>query len=132
MVAGEVKNLANQTARATEEIATQIRAVQQETRSAVGAIGEITSIIEEMSTISSGIAESVHLQDTATAEIATNAQQVAQATAEVSANVMGVNQAADETGKAASDVLETARSVSNRATSLRDQVNVFLTNIRSA
>ncbi|CAA7621383.1 Methyl-accepting chemotaxis protein [Magnetospirillum sp. LM-5] len=132
VVANEVKSLANQTARATEEIATQIRAVQQETRSAVGAIGEITGIIEEMSTISSGIAESVHLQDTATAEIATNAQQVAQATAEVSSNVMGVNQAADETGKAASDVLETARSVSNRATSLRDQVNVFLTTIRSA
>ena len=132
VVAGEVKNLANQTARATEEISSQIRAVQQETRLAVGAIGEITSIIEEMSSISSGIADSVHLQDTATAEIAQNAQQVASATAEVSANVMGVNQAAEETGKAASDVLETARSVARRADSLREQVDTFLTNIRSA
>jgi methyl-accepting chemotaxis protein len=132
VVAGEVKSLANQTARATEEISSQIRAVQAETRGAVGAIGEITSIIEEMSTISAGIAESVHLQDTATAEIAANSQQVASATAEVSANVMGVNHAAEETGRAATDVLDTARSVARRASSLREQVDVFLTNIRSA
>ena len=132
VVANEVKSLATQTARATEEIASQITAVQQETRGAVGAIGEITAIIGEMSTISAGIAESVHLQDEATAAIAANTQQVASATSEVSSNVIGVNQAAEETGRAASEVLDTARTVARRAASLREQVNVFLTNIRSA
>jgi methyl-accepting chemotaxis protein len=132
VVANEVKSLATQTARATEEIASQITAVQQETRGAVGAIGEITAIIGEMSTISAGIAESVHLQDEATAAIAANTQQVASATSEVSSNVIGVNQAAEETGRAASEVLATARTVARRAASLREQVNVFLTNIRSA
>jgi methyl-accepting chemotaxis protein len=131
VVANEVKTLANQTARATDEITSQINAVQQETRSAVTAISEITTIIEQMSELSGAIAASVAQQDDATSEIASNVQQVSRATDEVSANVVGVNQASVETGHAASDVLEAARSLSERASTLRLQVDTFLTNIRA-
>ncbi|CAA7626770.1 Methyl-accepting chemotaxis protein [Candidatus Terasakiella magnetica] len=131
VVANEVKHLANQTAKATEDITAQIKAVQQETNSAVTAINEISVIIEQMSDLSAGIAESVAEQDTATAEIATNVHQVAQGTEEVSANVIGVNQAAVETGHAATDVFEAARTVAERASALREQVDTFLTNIRA-
>ncbi|TAN56318.1 MAG: methyl-accepting chemotaxis protein [Magnetospirillum sp.] len=132
VVANEVKTLANQTARATDEISSQINSVQQETRVAVTAITEITAIIEQMSELSGAIAASVAEQDEATSEIASNVQQVSQATDEVSSNVVGVNQAAEETGHAASDVLEAARTVAERATALRLQVDTFLTNIRAA
>ncbi len=132
VVAGEVKNLANQTARATDEISAQITSVQQETRLAVAAITEITAIIEQMSELSAAIAASVAEQDTATSEIATNVQQVSQGTDEISSNVVGVNRAAGETGHAAADVLETAHTVAERATALRHQVDTFLTHIRAA
>jgi methyl-accepting chemotaxis protein len=132
VVANEVKTLANQTSRATDEISAQINAVQQETRLAVTAITEITAIIEQMSDISAAISTSVAEQDSATAEIANNVQQVSQGTDEVSSNVVGVNRAAGETGHAAADVLDTARTVAERATTLRHQVDTFLTNIRAA
>jgi methyl-accepting chemotaxis protein len=132
VVANEVKILANQTARATDEITTQINAVQQETRVAVNAISDITGIIEKMSDLSGAIAVSVAEQDTATAEIANNVQQVSQGTDEISSNVVGVNQASVETGHAASEVLDAARSLSERATTLRHQVDTFLTSIRAA
>ena len=132
VVAGEVKTLANQTSRATDEISAQINSVQQETRLAVNAITEITTIIEKMSELSAAISASVAEQDSATAEIANNVQQVSQGTDEVSSNVVGVNRAAGETGHAAADVLETARTVAERATTLRHQVDTFLTNIRAA
>ena len=132
VVANEVKILANQTARATDEISSQINSVQQETRGAVDAISEITGIIEQMSELSAAIAASVAEQDAATAEIASNVQRVSRGTDEISANVGGVNAAAVETGRAASDVLETARTVARRASALRHQVDAFLTNIRAA
>ncbi|WP_245651225.1 methyl-accepting chemotaxis protein [Paramagnetospirillum marisnigri] len=132
VVANEVKNLANQTARATDEITAQINSVQNETRAAVNAITEITGIIEQMSELSSGISSSVSEQDAATSEIANNVSQVSQGVDEVSSNVVGVNQAAGETGHAASDVLEAARTVAERATTLRQQVDTFLSNIRAA
>jgi methyl-accepting chemotaxis protein len=132
VVAGEVKQLASQTARATEEITAQIAAVQNETRVAVKAIGEITGVIERMSDIASGIAGSVALQDAATAEIASNVQQVAQATGEVSVNVSSVNHAAEETGRASGDVLKVSAEVAHRAVALREQVDTFLRNIRTA
>ena len=132
VVANEVKTLANQTAKATEEITSQINSVQQGTQAAVDAITEITSIIEQMSELANAIATSVAEQDSATSEIANNVQQVAQGTDEVSSNVVGVNQAAGETGHAASDVLEAARTVAERATTLSKQVDAFLANIRAA
>ncbi|RAU23074.1 methyl-accepting chemotaxis protein [Paramagnetospirillum kuznetsovii] len=132
VVANEVKNLANQTARATDEITSQISSVQTETRAAVDAITEITGIIEQMSQLSTGISSSVSEQDSATSEIANNVQQVSLGVDEVSSNVVGVNRAAVETGHAADDVLEAARTVAERATALRQQVDAFLTNIRAA
>ncbi|RAU20450.1 methyl-accepting chemotaxis protein [Paramagnetospirillum kuznetsovii] len=132
VVAGEVKTLANQTARATDEISIQIGAVQQETQGAVAAITDIGAIIEQINELSSAIAASVSEQDAQTAEIANNVSQVSQATDEVSSNVVGVNEAALETGHAASDVYDTAHTVAERAGTLRLQVDTFLTNIRSA
>jgi len=132
VVAGEVKNLSNQTARATEEISSQIKAVQQETQAAVGAIGEITEIIAQMSDLAQGVSSSVAEQGLATSEIAENIQQVSGGFDEISSNVEGVNQAAGETGRAAEDVLSAARTVAERANSLRQQVDAFLTNVRAA
>jgi methyl-accepting chemotaxis protein len=130
VVAGEVKNLANQTARATDEISSQISAVQQGTVAAVAAIAEIATIIDEMGRQSQTIAGSVAEQDTATSEISGNIHQLSAGTDEISGNVTGVNAAASETGRAATDVLEAARSVAHRATTLRHQVDTFLTSIR--
>ncbi|CAA7626954.1 methyl-accepting chemotaxis protein [Magnetospirillum sp. SS-4] len=132
VVANEVKTLANQTAKATDEISSQINSVQQGTQAAVDAITEITTIIEQMSELANAIATSVAEQDSATSEIANNVQQVSQGTDEVSSNVVGVNQAAGETGHAASDVLEAARTVAERASTLSKQVDAFLANIRAA
>jgi len=131
VVANEVKNLATQTARATGEIAAQIDAVQQETRAAAGSIGEITAIIEEMSDIASQVAQSLAIQDSSTSAVAATVQEVAQSISDVSANVFNVSQAADETGKAGADVHEVSQTVAHRSAVLRDQVDTFLTSIRS-
>ncbi|KIL98676.1 Methyl-accepting chemotaxis protein [Paramagnetospirillum magnetotacticum MS-1] len=132
VVANEVKTLANQTARATDEIATQISTVQKVTGDAVTAIGSISAVIERIRETSSAIAEAVHQQDQATGEIAENVQQVAQATAEVSSNILGVNQAAEQTEHVADEVFGTAKDVAERANTLRDRVDTFLTSIRAS
>ncbi|WP_096703682.1 cache domain-containing protein [Magnetospirillum sp. 15-1] len=132
VVANEVKTLANQTARATDEIATQIATVQKVTGDAVAAIGSISGVIERIREASSGIAGAVHQQDQATGEIAENVQQVAQATAEVSSNIVGVNQAAEQTGRVADEVFDTAKNVAERANTLRNRVDTFLTSIRAS
>ncbi|OAN50359.1 chemotaxis protein [Paramagnetospirillum marisnigri] len=132
VVAGEVKTLANQTARATDEISAQISAVQSGTSEAVAAIADISAIIDRMTELSAAIAASVAEQDSATTDIAGNVQQVAQATDHISANVGEVDQAASETGEAAADVLRTAHAVAERAATLQVQVDTFLTHIRAA
>jgi methyl-accepting chemotaxis protein len=132
VVANEVKGLANQTARATEEIASQIANVQSVTGEAVTAIASITGVIGEIGQISSVIAQAVSEQDQATGEIAMTVKQVADATGEVSSNILGVHQAADETGAAAGQVLGTAREMAVRAEALRDRVDTFLTSIRAS
>ncbi|ARJ68053.1 hypothetical protein WV31_05970 [Magnetospirillum sp. ME-1] len=132
VVANEVKTLANQTARATDEIATQISTVQKVTGDAVAAIASISAVIERIRDASSGIAGAVHQQDEATGEIAENVQQVAQATSEVSSNILGVNQAAEQTERIADDVLGTAKDVAGRANTLRERVDTFLTSIRAS
>ncbi|CUW38831.1 Putative Methyl-accepting chemotaxis protein(Methyl-accepting chemotaxis protein (MCP) signalling domain,501-675) [Magnetospirillum sp. XM-1] len=132
VVANEVKHLANQTAKATDEIAGQISTVQKVTGDAVSAITSITSVIEQVHDVATGIADAVRGQDAATGEIAANVQQVATATGEISANVTGVNNAAEETKHASAEVLQTAQDVSERATKLRDRVDTFLTSIRAS
>jgi methyl-accepting chemotaxis protein len=132
VVASEVKNLANQTAKATEEIGAQISQIQGATREAVAAIRDIVTTITEVSTIATTIASAVEQQGAATAEIARNVQQTAQAAKDVTSNITGVTQAANETGVAATQVLGAAGDLSRQAEELAGQVNTFLTDVRAA
>ncbi len=126
VVAGEVKNLANQTARATEEITAQITAVQNSSQMAVTAIGAIVSRIEEINQIASAIASAVEQQSAATAEIARNVQQAASGTQRVSGSLDGLTASAAETGNAARQVLSSAHSLAKETTELKDSVGTFL------
>ncbi|OAN56035.1 chemotaxis protein [Paramagnetospirillum marisnigri] len=132
VVAGEVKNLANQTAKATDEIGLQIAAVQDATRLAVDAIGGIVRRIEEINQISAAIASAVEEQSAATAEIARNVQQAASGTQEVSSTIGDVTKAAEETGAAAGSVLTSVRSVNQQADGLKNVVATFLDGVKAA
>ncbi|MCA1909619.1 MAG: methyl-accepting chemotaxis protein [Magnetospirillum sp.] len=132
VVAGEVKALANQTAKATEEITSQISSVQSATRDAVGAIENIVRRVAEINQIASAIAAAVEEQSAATVEIARNVQQAAQGTQEVSSSIVLVSQAAGETGTAAEQVLSVARSLSQEASGLKGLVDSFLDDVKAA
>jgi methyl-accepting chemotaxis protein len=131
VVAGEVKNLANQTARATDEISAQINAVQTATRDAVGAIQGIGRTIGSISEIAGAIAVAVEEQGAATQEIARNVQEAAQGTGLVTHNIGEVTRAAGETGSAAREVLEASSELSRQSDGLNHKVGSFLSNIRS-
>jgi methyl-accepting chemotaxis protein len=132
VVASEVKNLANQTARATEEIASKIGEIQTATGNSVAAIQGIGSVIDEISHISSSIASAIEQQTAATQEIARNVQEASQGTTEVSVNIAGVSQAAGDTGRAAEQVLQAASGLGQQSDILREQVNRFISLIRAA
>jgi methyl-accepting chemotaxis protein len=132
VVASEVKNLANQTAKATEEIAGQIDAIQGASAATVKAIKGIGETIGEMSRISSAIASAVEEQSAATQEIARNVQQAAVGAQEVSANIGGVTEASRVTGSAANDVLGAADKLAKQSGDLRSQVQTFISGVRSA
>ena len=132
VVANEVKNLANQTARATDEISQQVNSVQVAANDAVHAIGGIVGRIEEINEIASAIAASVEEQTAATSEIARNVQQAAQGTQEVSANIIGVTNAAKGTGDGAKEVLTSAHQLTEEAGNLQTQVSSFLSTVRTA
>ncbi len=132
VVASEVKNLAQQTAKATDEIGAQIGQIQTATGEAVEAIRAITGVIEEVSTIATAIASAVEQQGAATAEIARNVQQTAVSAHEVTSNIAGVSQAANDTGAAAAQVLSAAEGLSRQAATLTDEVNEFAAGIRAA
>ncbi len=131
VVAGEVKSLANQTASATQDIATQVSAVQERTRTAVDAIAGITGTINRVKEISTAIASAVEEQSAATREIARNVQQAAQGTGEVTDNIAGVTEAASKTGAAATQVLGAAQRLSREAETLRATVDGFIAQIRT-
>ena len=131
VVANEVKNLATQTGKATEDIARQIGEVQSATGEAVEAIKSISGVISQINEIASAIAAAVEEQQAATQEIARNVEQASQGTSEVSANIVGVNQAANETGSNASQVLSAAQELSQQSETLRSQVDHFLAQIRA-
>ncbi len=131
VVAGEVKNLANQTARATDEISSQISAVQEETRRAVEAIKEIGGVIDQVQQISSGIASAIEEQSAATQEIARNVQEAAQGTSEVTRTIDGVSTAAATTGAAAQQVLASSNELTQNSELLRSEVSDFLTGVRA-
>ena len=132
VVASEVKSLAQQTARATDEIAAQIAQVQAATSGAVEAIHEIGGIIEQVGAITTSIAAAVEQQGAATAEIARNVQQTAVSTQTVTSNIAGVSRAANDTGTAASQVLGAAGDLSRQAGQLSSEVHSFIASVRSA
>jgi methyl-accepting chemotaxis protein len=130
VVAADVKNLAVQTARATEEIAAQIARFQGSTSQAVSAIGGVTATVERMSTIAAFIAAAVEQQGAATAEIARNVQQLALSTNKLMSNTADVSRAANETGVAAAQVLGSAEQLVGQAELLDEQVVSFVHNVR--
>ena len=130
VVANEVKALANQTARATEEIGGKISTVQNGTSDAVKAISSIAQVITEMSAISSTVSSAVQEQTAATSEIARNVEQASIGTREVSSNIVQVETAARETGNAANQTSESASEMSRQADVLQREVGASL--IRSA
>lgn len=132
VVANEVKNLAEQTAKATEDITIQINAVQSETGNAVKAIKSISEVIDQVRDISSSIAASVEEQGAATKEISHNVLQASDGTKEVSTSIITVSQAANETGVAAEQVLSTSGELTKNASVLQESVETFLSNVRSS
>jgi methyl-accepting chemotaxis protein len=132
VVASEVKSLATQTAKATEEIGSQISTIQSATKDSVQAIQEIGKTIAEINQIATTIASAVEEQGAATREIARNVQQAASGTTEVTSNISGVNQAASETGAAATQVLSSAGELAKQGETLRLKVDEFVAKVRAA
>jgi len=132
VVASEVKNLANQTAKATEEISSQIGDIQSATEEAVTAIGSIGGTITQMSEIASTIAAAVEEQGAATQEISRNVEQAAAGTGEVSSNIQGVNQAAVEAGASSTQVLSAADELAKNSEVLNSEVTKFMAGVRAA
>ena len=130
VVASEVKNLANQTAKATEEISAQIGGIQTATQEAVEAIAAIGKTISEIDEVAAGIASAVEQQGAATQEIARNVEQAAAGTQEVSSNIVGVSQAANDTGEAAERIHTAAEDLSRHSDTLRAEVDKFLNSVR--
>jgi methyl-accepting chemotaxis protein len=132
VVASEVKALANQTAKATEEIEAQVSAIRGATQASVKSIVGIAETIAKVDETAATIALAVEQQGAATQEIARNIQQAALGTAEVSSNIAGVNDAARQSGLAAAHVLRSANDLGQNSTALRRQVDVFLSKVRAA
>ena len=132
VVASEVKSLANQTAKATEDIASQIGQIQQATGQAVTAIRDIGTTITEISQIAVAIAAAVEEQQSATQEIARTVQEAADGTHEVTSNVAHFKQAANDTGAAAGQVLQAAGQLSEQSGLLSQEVTEFVRGVASA
>jgi len=132
VVASEVKELANQTTKATEEISAQIVEIQQATREAVSAIQNIGNTISQMSQTSAAIAEAIEEQGAATGEIARNVQEAAHGTASVSGSILDVKQGAGLTGTAATRVLGAAQELARHSGDLSREVQAFLTHVKAA
>jgi len=132
VVASEVKALANQTAKATEEITAQIQSIQGATGSAVSEIQSISTTIAQINEIGAAIAAAVEEQGAATREIAGNVQQAAQGTGEVSSNIAGVTAASQEVGSTAGKVLRSASELTSQSEHLKREVASFLATVRAA
>ncbi|HWF94679.1 MAG TPA: methyl-accepting chemotaxis protein [Xanthobacteraceae bacterium] len=132
VVAAEVKSLASQTAKATEEITSQIKAIQGGTNEVVAAIQTISGTVREINTISATIAAAVEEQNTTTAQIARNADQAAQGSRDVSLNIGSVSQGAADTGRASKDILRAAVELTRQGESLRVGADAFIARVRAA
>lgn len=131
VVASEVKSLANQTAKATQEISEQVDGMQRATNLAVNAMDDIKNIISDIESTSVSIASAVEEQDASTQEIARNVAEVSTGTEEVTSNIHAVNEGATTTGTSATQVLSAAQILTEQSNDLRKQVENFLATIRS-
>ncbi len=132
VVAAEVKGLAQQTAKATEEIGAHIGQIQHATEAAVTAIHSITGVIEEVNGIAATIAAAVEEQNAATAEIARNVQQTSASTQQVSGTIAEVSRAAENTGATAGAVLAASTALSGQAEELTREMHRFVATVRAA
>ncbi len=132
VVAAEVKELANQTAKATEEISSQIARIQDSTAQAVSAIGGFGARIREISSVTTAIAAAVEEQNAATQEIVRNVSQAADGAGEVMSGTAGVSASAEETGQTAARVIAASAGVSDRSRELSAQTDAFLKGVRAA
>lgn len=132
VVASEVKELATQTSKATEEISSQISAIQSATRDSAEAIAEITEIMEEVDSYTSTISAAVEQQGSATTEISQNVQRAAQGTTRVSSNMSELSQAVDQTTQSADMVLTASGELSSKTETLKAQVERFLDEVAAA
>jgi methyl-accepting chemotaxis protein len=132
VVASEVKNLATQTARATEEISHQIDSIQSETNHAVNAIASISQTIVEINKISSAVASAVEEQSATTKEIARSAESAAQGTSAVTSSISNVSSQASQTGDVAARMLAAVSEMVQRSTIVQQKVDEFMRGIKSA
>ena len=132
VVASEVKNLANQTAKATEEIVQQVQSMQEATQQAVQSVDQIIGIINEISASTAGIAAAVEEQSAATSEISRNITHTASGTNDIAQNIGAVEQGAEETGTSSRDVLHSAQQLTQLASTLSQKVDDFLETVRKA
>jgi len=132
VVAAEVKALASQTAKATDEIGQQIAGIQTATQESVAYSQEINTTINRISEISSMIASAIEEQGAAMQGIARNVQQAASRTAQVASNITEVNRGASETGSASAQVLSSAQGLSTESVRLKSEVEKFIARVRAA
>jgi methyl-accepting chemotaxis protein len=132
VVASEVKSLATQTQKATEQIRQQIEGVQSESKTAVGAISGIREVIAQVTEISQSIAAAIEQQTAATSEIARNAQQAAAGTHEVSSSVQGVSEASQQASAASTELLASSNSLAEQGEALRERMKSFIEKVRAA
>jgi methyl-accepting chemotaxis protein len=132
VVASEVKGLANQTAKATEEVTTQITEMQAATTLAVDSVREIMGILNEISAHTTAVAAAVEEQSAATNEIARNIAQTATGTQEISQNIVSVEQGAEDTGKTSQQVKDTVTALTGQISTLQEKIGEFLKSMRSA
>ncbi|WP_350333446.1 CHASE3 domain-containing protein [Coralliovum pocilloporae] len=132
VVAAEVKELANQTSKATDEIASQIGSMQAATNDSVASIGEIQTVIGQLGEAAVQIASAIEQQSVSTQEISRNVQQAATGTREIADNISSVQSAVSETGEVAGQVLGAAGELAQKSDTLDRQIDVFLSDIRAA
>ncbi|NES23078.1 MAG: HAMP domain-containing protein, partial [Symploca sp. SIO3E6] len=125
VVANEVKELAKQTASATEDISQKIEAIQEDTKGSVEAIGQITGIINQINDIQTTIASAVEEQTATTNEIARNVNQAAKGSSEIARNITSVAEAAESTTNSANKTQKSASELSQTATELQELVSRF-------
>lgn len=132
VVAGEVKALANQTAKATEEIESQIRAIQDSTGAAAGEITEIAKVVSHVSSISASIAAAVEEQNAATGEIGRGVNEAASGVRALLVDVNATTSAADDTGEASGQLQDAMKTLQLRMNAMQKQVTEFVTSLRAA